>query len=218
MRKNVLAMLTLSATLVALPLLAQSDNQPAGQTSQPADVSQNSAGPSAPAGTVRVTGTVTQLSDNSIALKIEAAESQPSGGVVLPVGQTKTFALDSMTDKPLDLKVGDHVDLWFKQDSSDHLAARIALASAGSSSATKSDSSGASPSTQSANQASNQETAPSNTTSASSTNASQPSSQPEVGTAAHGKLPKTASDLPLIGIIGLAALCGVLLLRFAVRV
>ncbi len=109
-----------------------------------------------------------------------------------------------MTDKPLDLKVGDRVDLWFKQDGTDHLAARIALASATSS-------------TQGANQASHQEGQPSNVASTGSPKTSQPSSRPGVGTDAQGKLPKTASDLPLVGMIGLAALCGVLLLRFTVR-
>jgi len=237
MKKAILATLTLSAAVIAAPLLAQSSNPQGSDTKQPSDVANASSASSAPAGTVRVTGTVTLLSDTRVGIKIEKAESQPLGGPVMPVGKTRTFALDPMTDKPLDLKVGDRVDLWFKQDASNHLAARIALASSDTSSAT-SDQQGAAtsqpasstdnsatntqpsantPSTDSASQVSNQGSQPSSDTSADSKNMSQPSSQAEGGTASHGKLPKTASELPLIGIIGLAALFGVLLLRFTVR-
>jgi hypothetical protein len=251
MHKRILAMLTLSAAMVALPLFAQQNNPPASDPGQPSAVAKTSDPASSPAEAVRVTGTITLLADSRIEVKIDRAETQAAGGSVATVGKTEVYTLDSMTDKPLDLKVGDHVDLWFTQHGHDHLATRIALAGVeGTSSqtggaggmgttspasdtasqassqesqpanptSTGSMTTSASPTSESASQVSSQETQPTDATTASSVNTSQPSgSQAEVGTAPRGNLPKTASELPLVGVIGLVALCAALMLRFTVK-
>jgi hypothetical protein len=159
------------------------------------------------AGQVELTGTIVTLTADRIEVKVDSVMA-PQGATVdsaIGVGKTAAFTLDLTTEIPHGLKAGDAVDLWFTGTGGGLHATRVALA-------TKS-------------------TQPAATTSAASTSrksaagASSPAGEkaPSVAesagsAASQEKLPGTASPLPLIGVLGLAALASVLLLRFVARV
>jgi len=243
MSKKTLAVLALSLGLATVSF-AQQQNTPAtapGQDQQAASASDQSS-------VQQVTGTVVTLANDRAEVKIESVPASASSDISAMVGQTATFTLNPMTDKPTDLKVGDRVDLWFKQDHSDHLATRIALAaSGGDKSADSTGSSGSAstsqptsdsasqaspqqptsdtasqpapqqPNPDSANQAPSTEAQQPSASSAGSLSTSQTSGQAEGKAQPRSSLPKTGSPLPLIGLIGLVALCAALMLRFTLK-
>ncbi len=252
MKSKVLAVLALSVGL-AVPAVYAQQSGSQSQPAQPAAVTSQ-------AGQAEVTGSIVTLSADRIDVKIDsvsAPESATAGSSIV-VGNTTAFALDSSTDMPQGLKVGDRVNLWFANDNGSLKAARLALAPAADQSGASSESSATSPSSssspasptdqsaagasgtsdqpasaasgttdQSASGTSAQAEQPS--TSGSSMNDSagstaQPSSAAEstspsaATTKAHrANLPKTGSPLPLIGLLGMAALASVLVLRFVIK-
>jgi len=230
MSKKSLAVLALSLGLATVSF-AQQPETPAGAPGQ--DPQATSA--SDQASVQQVTGTVVNLANDRVEVKIESVPTSASADVSAMVGQSATFTLNPMTDKPTGLKVGDRIDLWFKQDHSDHLATRIALAaSGGDKSADSTGSSGAAstsqPTSDTASQPAPQQPNPDSASQAPSTDAQQPSAssagslstsqtsgQAEEKAQPRSALPKTGSPLPLIGLIGLVALCAALMLRFTLR-
>jgi hypothetical protein len=199
MRVRFLAALALSATVAVPAAFAQTDN-PRPPAPQPA-------GASGLSGQVELRGTIVTLTADRIEVKVDSVMA-PQGATVgsaIGVGKTAAFTLDLTTEIPQGLKAGDAVDLWFTGTGGGLHATRVA------------------PATES-----NQSAA---TTSAASTSrkpaagASSPAGEKarsvaeSAGSAApQEKLPGTASPLPLIGVLGLAALASALLLRFVFRV
>ncbi len=239
MRKATWAALALGAALAASPLLAQQDN-PAGSSpsSQPAQAEQSNAAtasPSQDANAEHATGSIVSISDTRLELKVEASTGPSPTASAAMVGKTFAFTLNSTTDMPVGLRPGDRVSVWFGRENGSRLATRVALADA---STTSSNGSGE----QSSNAAdqsniSNSSASPENGTTG-TTSVGQTSSQPSTsngetsttatgsmsqaeqgGTAVNGtnQLPKTASPLPLIGLIGFLALAGAVVLRFALK-
>jgi hypothetical protein len=242
MKSKVLAVLALSVGL-AVPAAYAQQSASQSQPAQPAAVTGQ-------ADQAEVTGTIVTLSADRIDVKIDAvtAPESATAGSSIVVGNTTAFALNSSTDMPQGLKVGDRVNLWFANDNGSLKAARLALAPAGDqsaassqSSSTSSSSSAASPADQSASGTSSpadqsasgasstaeqsSSSSSSMSDSATSTSTAQPSSSaadatnPSASsTSAHrANLPKTGSPLPLIGLLGIAALASVLVLRFVLR-
>jgi hypothetical protein len=214
MKKNVLSLLTLGVALVAAPVLAgpksSSATKSAGDTTS---------------GALRVTGTIVSLSAQHIDVKVESASTDASHESGTAIGKTESFKLNSMTDQPLDLKVGDHIDLWFTQAGNAHLATRIALATTMPSSTSGRDDQSAEPGSppasaalnHSANRASNPAGQSSSTVATDHPATSKSTGEAATTSASKQHLPKTASELPLIGLIGLAALGVALMLRFAFK-
>ena len=236
MRSKIVAVLGLSAALVVPAALAQESGTQSG-SAQPAAMSTHAA-------KIEVTGTIVTLTTDRIDVRVDSVKapqgtSAPSSIVE---GQKTAFTLDSSSQMPQGLKVGDKVDLWFANHNGSLLATRVALAvgedqSAGTygSTATSqsastsgnaeqpaseaaSSSSSASESASSSSEQASANSSSNTPAEQSSTSAAQPANEAAMGkTAAREKLPKTGSPLPLIGLIGLVALASALVLRFAVR-
>ncbi len=232
MKGKIFAVLALSAAL-AVPAAFAQQSGTQSEPAQPAAVSAQS-------GQVEVTGTIASLTADKVEIKVDsvtAPQGNAAGSTVM-VGSTPAFAIDSTTDMPQGLKVGDRVNLWFASDNGALRATRLALApSSDNSAGTNESASGSQPSgattSGSTDQSSTSAPSPSDQSSTSaSTSSQQPSTsgssasaeQQPASTAAapanehRGNLPKTGSPLPLIGLLGLAALASVLVLRFVLRV
>jgi hypothetical protein len=227
MKSKILAVLALSAAVVVPAAFAQQSGDQSG-TAQPAAVSSQ-------ASQIEVTGTIVTLTADRIDVKVEgvtAPESAKAGSSVM-VGKTTAFTLNSATELPQGLKADDKVDLWFSDNNGSPLATRVAMAvsadqptgsNESASSASQSPATSASSSSDQATASDNGSSEQSATTgNASSAEPSASTAEPANSTAAakgahRENLPKTGSPLPLIGLLGLAALASVLVLRFAVRV
>lgn len=214
MRSRILAVLALSIAVIAPAALAQ----------QNGTQSEAASGAMAPAqsGGVEVMGTIVSINATSVKVKLDsvtAAQSAPLSGDVA-VGKTAEFRLDASTQMPRTLSAGDPVDLWFKSDNGSMVATRLALAVSADQPATTSlDASAPASPAENASSPSQR----SSTATYGSSNGQQPATAgPAASTAApqaaHGKhLPKTGSPLPLIGLLGVAALVAAFALRFVVK-
>ncbi len=224
MRNQLLAVMAVGLVLAASPLLAQETN-PATTASQPApqaDQSGQNATTSASQGDAQeVMGTISSISSDRLELKVESAPSTTGGASSALIGKTVSFALSTSTDMPAGLRTGDRVSIWFSREGGNRQATRVALAEA-------SDASSEQPSTASTTESgsstggntSSASTASTTGTSSPSSTVTNPSSnQPEAATSgAHSQtLPKTASQLPLVALIGLAALVAAVALRFVLK-
>jgi hypothetical protein len=230
MRQSGLALIALVA-LVASPLAAQSTSSKAADTNASHSAKQQS---SATASLKRgaeseyVTGTIVSVNDTRIEVKVESVSGLSASATSTMTGRTENFTLSTGTDQPANLRVGERVNVWFESAGGVHMATRIGLAAEGGASSAATDdpttsASGPATNSSSAGQASTatESTAAANT--ASSTNSEQKA--PDHGkrspsssqTNASGKLPQTASDLPLVGVIGLGALGAAVVLRFAFK-
>jgi cobalamin biosynthesis Mg chelatase CobN len=196
MRNRTLAILALSIAVIAPAAFAQQN----GTQSEAASGAVASAQP----GGVEVTGTIVSVNATSVEVKLDsvaAAEGAPVAGDVA-VGKTAEFKLDASTQMPRTLKTGDPVDLWFTSENGSMVATRVALAVSGEEHATTS--------------SDNSATASSGENNASSQ--SQPASTAASTAAQQGQhLPKTGSPLPLIGLLGVAALVAAFALRFVLK-
>ena len=171
------------------------------------------------------------LTADRIDVSIDSVTAPPevTAGSTIMVGKTTSFALNSATEMPQGLQVGNKVDLWFANDNGSLRATRLALAvssdkSAGTdmSASTPQSSSAGSSSPAEQSSTSSATSSDQSSTSASSVSGSASSAEPATSTAAANpaqrkSLPKTGSPLPVIGLIGIVALASVLVLRFAVR-
>jgi hypothetical protein len=224
MKSKIVAVLALSTAIVVPAAFAQQSGSQSAST-QPAAMSSQGA-------KIEVIGTVVTLTTDRIDVrvnKVKAPEgtSAPSS---ITAGEKTAFTLDSSSQMPQGLKVGDNVDVWFTNHNGSLLATKVALAAgADQSSGTYGSAATSQPANQSADNSQSSSAAASDSSdqadmSDSSTSASQSASatQPANATSAattanRTKLPKTASPLPLIGLIGLAALASAFALRFALR-
>ncbi|TAM47823.1 MAG: LPXTG cell wall anchor domain-containing protein [Acidobacteria bacterium] len=191
MRSRTLAVLALSIAVLA----------PAAFAQQNGTQSEAASGAMAPAqaGDVEVTGTIVSINATSVQVKLDsvtAAQGVPLADTVA-VGKTVEFKLDASTQMPRTLSAGDPIDLSFKSDDGSLVATRLALAVSADQPAT------AASGSPSEEQASTAGTAT-------------PATAPQAAHAQH--LPKTGSPLPLIGLLGAAALIAAFALRFIVRV
>ena len=214
MRSRILAVLALSIAVIAPAALAQ----------QSGTQSEAASGAMAPAqsGGVEVTGTIVSINATSVKVKLDsvtAAQGAPLSGDVA-VGKTAEFRLDASTQMPRTLSAGDPVDLWFKSDNGSMVATRLALAvSADQPATTSSDTSAPASPAENASSPSQR----SSTATYGSSNGQQPTTAGSAAStaapqAAHGQhLPKTGSPLPLIGLLGVAALVAAFALRFVVK-
>ncbi len=214
MRSRILAVLALSIAVIAPAALAQ----------QNGTQSEAASGAMAPAqsGGVEVTGTIVSINATSVNVKLDsvtAAQGAPLSGDVA-VGKTAEFRLDASTQMPRTLSAGDPVDLWFKSDNGSMVATRLALAVSADQPATTSSDTSA-PASPAENTPSPSQR--SSTATYGSSNGQQPTTAGSAAStaapqAAHGQhLPKTGSPLPLIGLLGVAALVAAFALRFVVK-
>jgi cobalamin biosynthesis Mg chelatase CobN len=235
MRNRLLSAIGLTLLLTAAPCLAQTAAQPASSSDQPIQ---------------HISGVIVSVSDTSLNVNAQPSTgSSPSATGA--TSQNLDITLNASTDKPLDLKAGDQVDIWYRMEGSDRVATRVAHAESPSSSSSSSTYGSASGSADtgssdmsSGSSAGSQEPAANPVTTgsqepqsnsqgaaepaatgsesssmgeASSNSAAQPANGSASSTATSGQLPKTASDLPLIGLIGLLALAGAIGLRLFFR-
>ncbi len=211
MRKGTLAAIVLGIFLVASPLLAQGDN-PAGTSSQPSTQAgqsdPNATGSTQTAGADHITGTIVSLSATSLELKVEPTTGASTGAGAGMAGTTTSFELNAATDMPTGLRVGDRVSVWFNESNGTRPATRVALAATGSSSTDEGAGQGSTTASASST------TSATGTMGESSTSQAQPKTAAAAGTK---HLPRTASQLPLVGLIGLLALATAVVMRFALR-
>jgi hypothetical protein len=123
--------LALVMAFVAVPMLAQQGNPPAGQPV----TAVKAASPAATASSLsdeteqaHVVGTIVTLTADRLELKVEKAIEPNSESAAGLVGQTVAFAVDATTAKPADLKANDRVDLWFTESNGQKHAVRIEVA------------------------------------------------------------------------------------------
>ena len=230
MRSRILAVLALSIAVIA----------PAAFAQQNGTQSEAASGAMAPAqsGGIEVTGTIVSIDSSSVKVKLDsvtAAEGAPVSADIA-VGKTAEFKLDATTQMPRTLSAGDPVDLWFKSDNGSMVATRLALAVSADQPATTSSNASATTNSDNSAMTSKDTSAPASQGENASTS-SQPSSTaaygssgdqqaPTAGAAAstaapqpahEQHLPKTGSPLPLIGLLGVAALIAAFALRFVVK-
>ncbi len=222
MKQGTFAAIALGALLAGSPLLAQGDT-PASTPSQPAAQAGQSDPNPAPGAQAsdaeRVTGTVVSLSASSLEVKVEPAATGATGEAAEMAGKSISFALSAATDLPTGIRVGDRVSVWYTESNGNRPATRVALAETGGSSSMGTESattgSASRPSDEGQGSSSAQSTTPATGTTAQS---SGEQTQPAAAVATETKhLPRTASPLPLIGLVGLVALTMALVVRFALR-
>jgi hypothetical protein len=230
----------LSVAVVTPAAFAQESGTQAG-TAQPAALSSQAAQSQVTGTIVSLTADRIDLKVDSVT----APQSAQPGSSIM-VGKTTAFTLNSTTELPQGLKAGDRVDLWFGSDNGSLLATRVAMAASWDQSSPNNESASSSPqssSSQSSTSSASEQPAASDTSSSvqpattqqspsadqsatsgsssstePSASAAEPASSPAAANGAHREnLPKTGSPLPLIGLLGLAALASVLVLRFVVR-
>lgn len=214
MRSRILAVLALSIAVIAPAAFAQQNGTQSEATS----------GAMAPAqsGGIEVTGTIVSINATSVKVKLDsvtAAQGLPVPGDVA-VGKTAEFKLDASTQMPSTLSAGDPVDLWFKSDNGSMVASRLAL-SVSSDQPARASSDTSAPASSGENASSPSQ--PSSTAAygsssdqqASTAGSSASTTAPRATQGQH--LPKTGSPLPLIGLLGVAALIAAFALRFVVK-
>lgn len=213
MRSRTLAVLALSLATLA----------PAAFAQQNGTQSEAASGAMAPAqaGDVEVTGTIVAINATSVQVKLDsvtAAQGVPLADTIA-VGKTVEFKLDASTQMPRTLSAGDPIDLSFKSDNGALVATRLALAVSADQPATTSPDNSA-PAAPGEKASSSSQASP--TAAYGSSSDQQASTATPASTAApqahEQRLPKTGSPLPLIGLLGVAALVAAFALRFVVRV
>lgn len=205
MRRTLWSALTLTAALAAAPLVAQTSP------------SQAAAG----ADTVHhVTGTIASDSGGVLVVKIDSAPGEPESVASSMVGTLVSFTLASSVEQPADMRNGDRVDVWYTSKNDQRTVTRVA--EAGPADAPPAvPASGNEPAAGASGSQAAGATSPG--VSSSSSKATVPdqqadqSGQARPSASTEGRLPKTASELPLIGLAGLAALGIAGGLRFASR-
>ncbi len=214
MRSRILAVLALSIAVIAPAAFAQQTG------TQSATASGTMA--SAQSGGVEITGTIVSIDATGVKVKLEsvsASQGAPVSGDVA-VGKTAEFKLDASTQMPGTLRAGDPVDLWFKTDNGSMVATRLALAVSSDQPATTSSDTNApaSPSENASSQSQPSSTAASASSSGQQASMAGTAASTAAPQAAHAQhLPKTGSPLPLIGLLGVAALIAAFALRFVAR-
>ncbi|MGE5236768.1 MAG: hypothetical protein ACM3O7_10500 [Acidobacteriota bacterium] len=231
MRNRSLALIAFLA-LTAAPLAAQQATGSATDKSTSTAASQQStvmASSSEPAESVYAVGKIISIDEKKIEVKVESVSGLSPSNAKAMTGKTEAFTIGTDTSQPASLAVGDRVEVWFKSVNHVRMATRIALApeqsGATGTGAGQDMSAAANPrsDTQGAGQASS--AAGPQETSAATGSVSRAQEAPESGSlpagtsqaAARSTLPHTASDLPLVGLIGLLALGGAVALRFAAK-
>jgi hypothetical protein len=221
MRSRLFAAVTFALVLAAAPLLAQSSS----------DQSQTKASDTA---LHQVTGTIASLNGSMLEVNVESAPGEPESLASTMVGSIVSFTLDPNVKRPAELRNGDRVDVWFANKNGERIVSRIDTAAANSSSANKpstdsapvpsSDTTGSAPVADPSTQQSSAPMASTSTAPADQQPVPAAGQQPGDSTSTSQaapkakRLPQTASSLPLIGLIGLAALGVAGVLRFAARV
>ena len=122
------ALVVVLTFLAAVPLLAQQPESPAAAPAAAAPAPQQGAtgvAASEPAEPARVFGSLVRIGDDRIELMVEKAlgPSAESAGVL--VGQTVPFVLDVRTERPAELRVGEGLEVWFREESGLGRALRI---------------------------------------------------------------------------------------------
>jgi cobalamin biosynthesis Mg chelatase CobN len=202
--RKALVTLAVAAMLVALPALAQT-NQQASPTQH------------------KVTGQVVMVTPTQVTVRTDS-------------GQTRDFAITDNTEGRQYLVQGQQVDLWYRQNSDTGKVEVVDVRQSKSSDSSSSNMQGSQSSSSSSSSQSEQgeqSTQGSSTSSSSqsgsntqgsqssnnwkSSNQSSSSQSSNMSSTSGKKLPQTASDLPLILVIGMASVAGALGFRFVVR-
>jgi Cu/Ag efflux protein CusF len=122
MKSKIVAVLALSTAIVVPAAFAEKSGSQTGST-QPVAMSSQSA-------KIEVTGTVVTLTTDRIDVrvnKVKAPEGTSAPSSIM-AGQKTAFTLDSSSQMPQGLKVGESVDVWFTNHNGSLLATKVALA------------------------------------------------------------------------------------------
>ncbi|HVN75124.1 MAG TPA: hypothetical protein VMT19_02320 [Thermoanaerobaculaceae bacterium] len=217
-------MIAVGLALAASPLLAQETSPTTQSPPQVSQSGQSNTSPASQGESQEATGTISSIASDRLELKVDSANGMTAGASSTLVGKTVSFALDASTDMPAGLRAGDRVTVWFNRQGSNRQAARVALAAT---SGSESEQPGAGSTAESGSSAGGTMTsasassaAPATGTSSTSTSVptSSPSSTQPASSDGHSKtLPKTASPLPLLGLIGIVALVAAAALAFVLK-
>ena len=207
MRGRIVAVLALSLAVIAPAAFAQQSGTQSAAAPMAAATSK--------AGEIEVTGTIVKLSLDRIEVKVDSVNS-PSGvaaGSNVAVGTTAAFKLDPSTAMPKGLSADNRVDLWCRSDNGSLLATRVALAVSADQPGEANE---AAAMPQASGGSATSATEASGVTGAKA-QGEPASTAPAASNAHQGRLPKTGSPLPLIGLLGVAALVSAFVLRFVMR-
>lgn len=218
-RKSLISTLAAVMVLVAAPLLAQQGSQ--------SGTSPSSSSAAEPVG-VHATGTIASINDARLELWVDKLTGASPAASSSMVGKTQVFNFDSNSDKPAGLRNGDKVEVWYRVAGNDRFVTRIEIAESATSTSTGSSqpagsgyssmptTAETSPMSESSSEPSKLGLGePSSSTPISSDDMSQQAAGQDVSE--QRRLPQTASQVPLLGVIGLLALAGALTLRFVFR-